>query len=260
MSFADDIPATPDVGGGDGPKPIEVFGMAITVSPIMGAIALAVLGLAGAGYVVYSKVLPAYQQSQTLTQTRDQKQQELDGKKASGAGQKLAALETELKQVQSLREDILKLFGQSTALDTFLIDLSRILTVGRPAIPKVIKNGESVDMSQLDPRLLMSYTPSGKAPKLLEGGALAEMDYAFQMDKITYPQLQQILQRLEEFQPLITISNLNISVANKPPFLYQNGKVVRDTKQGETTLQVTFNLKVTVAADAELTQSATPPQ
>jgi hypothetical protein len=257
MSFADDIPATPDLGGGDGPKPIEVFGMTVTISPMMAAIVLVVLGLGGAGYVVYSKVLPAFQQGQTLTETLTTKQQELTQKQSSGAGQKVAALEAELQQVQGSKEEILKLFGQSMALDTFLIDLSRILTVNRPAIPKVIKKGESVDMTKFDPRLLLSYTPTGKAPKLIEGGQLAEMEYAFQMDKVTYPQLKQILQRLEELQPLLTISNINMTVASKPEFVYQNGKVV-PTPGKETTLQVSFNLKVVVAADPELAKWLTP--
>lgn len=256
MSFADDIPATPDLGGGDAPKPMELFG--VTISPIMGAIALVVLGLGGAGYVIYSKVLPAFQQGQTLNGTLTTKQQELTQKQSSGAGQKVAALEAELKQVQGSKEEILKLFGQSTALDTFLIDLSRILTVNRPAIPKVIKNEETVDMTKFDPRLLLSYTPTGKAPKLIEGGQLAEMEYTFQMDKVTYPQLKQILQRLEELQPLLTISNINMTVADKPEFVYQNGKVI--SKPGkETALQVSFNLKVVVAADPELAKWLTPP-
>jgi hypothetical protein len=94
----------------------------ITFTPQVTGIAVGILGLLGAAYIVLSFVLPAWEEYQKKQEAYNAKIQEVEGLKKSV--QNIEQLQRELVVAEGQRKRVTELFGDSRNLDTLLLDVN----------------------------------------------------------------------------------------------------------------------------------------
>ncbi|MBE9114749.1 hypothetical protein IQ249_02450 [Lusitaniella coriacea LEGE 07157] len=120
MTFADDFaPLEGDGLEGQSEYP-TIFGLSI--SPTVGGVLLAILGLGGAVALGWFLAYPAWQNLEAKRQERDAVSQQLEQKQNIQA--EIDSLNAQLQEVQSQEREILSLFSGEDNLNTLLFDLS----------------------------------------------------------------------------------------------------------------------------------------
>jgi type IV pilus assembly protein PilO len=116
----------------------------ITFTPQVTGIALAVLGVAGAFYVLFNFFLPAWDEYQKLKTDEAAKQQEVDLQKASKLEQKIAEAELKLKQAEDRKQQVLALFASAGDLQTILLDVSKLFQSRNVKLTSFTPQGDPV--------------------------------------------------------------------------------------------------------------------
>ena len=112
-------------GGIEAAAPAYPNAFGITFTPALSGIIIAVLGLAGALYLLLNQVMPALQKNQELQASRSEKQSQFEQKEANlRQGEKV---KTELAQAKQQKTEVLNLFANEKSLDTLLLDLNRLV-------------------------------------------------------------------------------------------------------------------------------------
>jgi type IV pilus assembly protein PilO len=127
MTYSEDLINTTQIGDStyldDRPSYPSIFG--IDLSPMLLGSVLALAGIAGAGYLIYSNVAPLYQANQEQqTKLADVQKQIKD---RQNMAKKIAEAEIKLKTAEAQRETVLSLFANEEKLDTLLIDLNKLV-------------------------------------------------------------------------------------------------------------------------------------
>jgi hypothetical protein len=167
----------------------------ITFTPQVSGIALALLGLVGAGYVLVTFFMPALTEYNALKADEVDKQDQINRQKSGEIDQKMLQAETDLKQSEALRNQVLSLFSSEASLKTLLLDINTF-----------------VDARQVE---LLSFKPTG-TPTVVNDGSLGETvnnrlkRQSFQLEvEGTFEKTHELLQDLERLQPLLIIKQLN---------------------------------------------------
>ncbi len=95
----------------------------ITFTPLIGGVIVAVLGLAGAIYLVMNMVMPALDKNKELQNKLDTTQSQIDQKKSNS--NKIQLAQKKLDEAKQKKIDVLALFPNERTLDTLLLDINR---------------------------------------------------------------------------------------------------------------------------------------
>jgi len=224
-----------DLEGLEGSSYPVAFGVEFT--PKIQAIAIALLGVAGAIAIFQFLVRPVREQITTLEGQVSEKEAQVAQQEASL--QDVAALEAELDEVVDQRVEIFSLLGDARSLETLLLDINQQIENSNAAIADSISSGSAVAGAGLttaeieliqgrfagDPALqrriyasvLEQFSPGpltnyGLAPAELQGKINS---YTVDVNmRALFPQTLSIMRNLERLEPLIIVRDLRQSQAS----------------------------------------------
>ncbi|MEG3436003.1 hypothetical protein V0288_02630 [Pannus brasiliensis CCIBt3594] len=174
----------------------------ITFTPKVSGIAVGIGGLLASGYLLMNWVLPTYQALQQLQADKTGKEQQVQQQRGGVSPAVFQQVEAQLREKEALKKQIISLFGNAKALDTLLLDISRIF--------------RSRNVS------LVSFQPQGTSATPIADGSLgAEVNNKLKRQtfnvqlKGQYVNIHEVLQDLEQLQPLILLKNINIQAVEE---------------------------------------------
>ena len=199
----------------------------ITFTPMVIGIALAVLGLVGAGYIYMNMASEARTQYQGVKSQLDEKQARLDQMRQTDFPQRMAQMKAEVAEQQAIKSRVTAMFTSQDDLETLLIDLNSFIKAN---------GGE-----------LVKYNPDSQISVISDSslgnnvnGKLKRKGFSLDI-KGTYNETQAILQDLERLQPLLMIQNYSSRVSEKPTAILTSN-LNEIVPQSEATL--TTSLKI----------------
>ena len=182
-----------------------VFGIAFT--PKIIGILVGVIGLAGAGYILVSLLMPAWESYQQQQAKTSELQGQIQQKKANI--KQIDQVKDELAQAKQQKVQVLGLFANEKSLDTLLLDLNRLIESGNT--PTSI----STVRAKLD-----KFVPVSQKPEPVTDGSLGlEVDNKLKRSSInaeitgTYEQTQSIIRNIERLQPLLIVKDYQSTLA-----------------------------------------------
>jgi hypothetical protein len=166
----------------------------ITFTPRVSGIAIGVLGLLGSLYLALNWLLPMYDQYQKLKTDEITKQDQITQRKIGDLDRKIEALQIQLQQKESQKQQVLAMFAREQDLNTLLLDISNLL-----------KN-RNIE--------LLSFSPQGKMAPISDG-SLGEMvnnklkrqTYQARL-RGSFESTQAVVRDLERLQPLVIVRGL----------------------------------------------------
>ena len=233
MTFADDF-ASDDLSlSEDYPS---AFG--ITFTPTIMGVAIAVAGIALAGYGYINYVKPAQEKYQQASTKKQELQGQLDKIKTGDLQLKLAQLQSDLAAKKVLKSRVISMFTSEQDLDTLLIDLDGFITANEA---KLIQYQPDSNISTIDDASLGSEVQG----KLKRKGISLTIEGTFNETK-------QFLQDLERLQPLLMIQSISSTVNEEPTAIFaSNNTELVSKKQAELKTQIKLDA-ILPSSQAEL--------
>jgi type IV pilus assembly protein PilO len=240
MTYSEDLINTTQMGDStyldDRPSYPSIFG--IDLSPMLLGAVLAVAGIGGAGYLIYTSVAPMYQANQEQQTKLANVQQQI--KDRQNMDKKIAEAEVKLKTAEAQRETVLSLFANEEKLDTLLIDLNKL--VGD-------RQGQ-----------LQSFKPdqatSGTGP-IVDSSLGAALNNKLRRKSIDidvrggFEQMQSILRTVERMDQLLIMQNFRADLQiDTNPLLANQGQTPR--------IKTTFKLQAIIPLTESKLASSTP--
>lgn len=270
------------------PEGVALFGM--TLSPSVLAVILAAAGLGLSVWLGIKYVKPSMEQSKALEQEIAEKEQQL---KQQGEIQKqIDAALVKLDEARTVQNNVLGMFSDPENLTTLAIDLDRELKNRNAQLttesiqsqlascPSYVKSNyaqidEDVEgffarakLTKFAPKVAdTAQAASGTTAdsyELVQDGSLGP-DANSQVKRQTYDvelegnfdRILLTLRRIEQFQPLLLMSDFKADVASKPVLVDARGPIANC--QPETRIQVSFTLTgVLPLSSEELVQMTAP--
>lgn len=231
MTFAEDFTSSEGEELEAGYNYPTAFG--ITFTPVVSGITFAIIGLLGGLYIFMNLVVPAQENYQKLKTTKEQQGSKVKQQDRIRLDKEKVTVEGELKEAQSLKQQILRVFADgSPNSDTLLIDLNGFIESRKAK--------------------LISFTPEGSEEVITDGslgpevnGKLKRQTYKLEIDG-TFEQTQSILRNMERLQSLFMIKDFDSKVTEKPTLLFDGKKVI---SQGETKLVTKFTVEAILPLD-----------
>jgi type IV pilus assembly protein PilO len=221
------------------PEYPTVFG--ITLTPMVSGVLLALVGVAGAMWLILNLVLPAYEVNQQLKATVSQKETEVNNQTENI--KKIEQVKKDLAVAKQRKQEVLSLFADEKTLDTLLLDLNQLIkkrNAGVVAATRTKLNNcpawvraQFVDLrtsqefeEKVGPIIakadLQRYEPDEKISGIVADGSLGSslnnklkrkvVNLEFQGN---FSQTQAILRDIERLQPLLIISDLKGTLGQK---------------------------------------------
>ncbi|MGK7951359.1 MAG: type II and III secretion system protein [Xenococcaceae cyanobacterium] len=179
----------------------EVFG--VTITPVIGGVALAAIGLGGAIYIYLNMLAPAQKSYKELQTQVEAKQGELNQIKSGDLEQQLTDLNQQLEDRKALKSRVNALFTNEDDLETLLIDINSF----------VAARGAT----------LIDYRPDSDISVVQDGslgeavnGKLKRKGIALEIEG-SFEQTQAILNDLERLQPLLIVKDYSSQISEQPP-------------------------------------------
>lgn len=232
MTYADEFVADQQAPEATGP---------LGLSPVIIGAIIGVLGAAGAGFIVWSLILPTLEQMGTIeTEIQDlegqiqQQQAKLNG---------LAEAQAQLEEVEFRRQELMAFFPSGEVLDISLLDLERL-----------VRNQNLT---------LKKFAPEGDIEEVTDSSLGAAVNGRFKRQKYVmtvegdFSKTQAFFRDLEKYEPIIQVSNYKV-ISELPVqlFRFDLGGTVK-FEPIETAIETELNLQVVVKlSDAELEEKA----
>ncbi len=219
----------------------------ITFTPKITGIALGVVGLVGAGYVLFSFFLPAWDEYQKLKADETTKQQQVDQQKSGQLDRKLIDAEFRLKQTESRKAQVLALYANPNDLKTLLFDLNKLFKARNVTLESFLPQGDPVAV--IDDSL---------GPTVKNKLKRQSFQVAFEGK---FGDTHNLIRDLERLQPLIMIKNLKTDLT-KPNFEVTVVKEKNQTKvisEKNDGLKTSMTLEVLIPLTPEEIAALTPP-
>lgn len=240
------------------PKYPVVFGIALT--PKVSGILLALLGVAGAAYLLLNVVQPTWQRTAELEQDVATKEQQLENQ--GKVREQIEQARTQLRDAQKLQADVLALFATEPSLDTLLIDLNERV---QAANARIADPEQRATLSRFELVPVPPPTADGQPGDLVTDGSfgtavngkLRQRIYNVEMQG-SFAQVQSIIRNIERLQPLLVVRNLR-SEPLRPPTLTldQQGRVIGN--QSDPRLKVSFQMVALLPASTPAATNGTAP-
>lgn len=197
MTFTDDFLLEEGKGKEDYPT---AFG--ITFTPVVSGIALAVVGIVGAGYIYMNKIVPFKESYEQVKTQHQEKAGQLDQIKNGDIQQQIAQLQADLASKQAVKLQVTSLFTNQKDLDTLLLDINSFIDANQGK--------------------LLNYQPEGDPVPIQDGslgnevnGKLKRQGIALSLEG-TYSQTKSILRDLERLQPLLVVQSYSSKIKEAP--------------------------------------------
>jgi len=221
----------------------------VTITPKVGGIALGVMGLLLAGYLLMKVVQPSWQRYQDLradiADKKSQIQQEEEIRK------RIEEKQAQLAQAKQKNRQVLSLFANENTLDTLLLDLNNF-----------VEEREGT---------LLKYQPEQEQPVVVTDGSLgAQVNGKLKRQSVNlelegrFDQIQSIMRSFERLQSLLLVKDFNAQLSSPPSVVIEQGRAV---SLEQPTLKTSFTLEALMplneqeeAAAAAQQQQQTPAQ
>lgn len=235
MTYSEEFQTDLADDGGDQEGYFELFGVQFT-STIVGVM-IAIAGVIGAGAIWWFLVKPITAETETIKADLQTKQGELQQKKGSSSGDRIAELEAQLIAEEQIAEEVINAYGQEKQIQTFLLDLNRILTAS--------------DIQ------LVSYEPTSPQPEFIEDATvygeaavnkLKRQTFNVSFEDMSYAQVDSMLESLDRLQPLIVLREFATEITQPPTYLYSETGLI---PQAPTRLGVSFIVDALIAPTPE---------
>jgi type IV pilus assembly protein PilO len=198
MTFSDDLNFS-DQGTEIQDSGPVVFGVTLTPTIIGGIVGF--LGVAGAGYMLFTMVMPAWDSYNQQKTKLEQVQTEVQVKRTQS--QQIGKVEADLATSKEQQKQVLALFANERSLDTLLLDTSRLIDSS---------NGRA--FGNAIRAKLNKFTPASEKPVLVEDGSFGvEVNNKLKRSIVNiniegdFEQTQSIMRNIERLQPLLLIKN-----------------------------------------------------
>jgi type IV pilus assembly protein PilO len=198
MTFSDDLNFS-DQGTEIQDSGPVVFGVTLTPTIIGGIVGC--LGVAGAGYMLFTMVMPAWDSYNQQKTKLEQVQTEVQVKRTQS--QQIGKVEADLATSKEQQKQVLALFANERSLDTLLLDTSRLIDSS---------NGRA--FGNAIRAKLNKFTPASEKPVLVEDGSFGvEVNNKLKRSIVNiniegdFEQTQSIMRNIERLQPLLLIKN-----------------------------------------------------
>lgn len=228
----------PDSEFENAPNYPTAFG--ITFTPPISGILLGLLGLMGAGALVYYLVMPAFETNQSLSASVQEKTQQLE---QQGAIRKqIQDAKDQLEKAKQKRDQVYALFANEKTLNTLMFDLNQLIernNAGLLAARNTKLNGCPAYVRQVfstpggaqefEDRFgqlvaeakLKRFKPDEKGSIVVNDGSLGSaIDNKLKRQSINveirgnFNQTQSIFRTIERLQPLLLLRNLEVKVVD----------------------------------------------
>jgi len=245
----------------DEPSNPVVFGVEFT--PLILGVLIALLGLGGSIYGFIKLVQPVAERNTTLRQDITTKESQL----ASQAQQleDIAKIEAELEAAMQRRRNVYALFANEQTMDTLLLDINQRIEGSNASLggirAQVFERGIPPLLVEAQ---LKNFSPGVK--ETIEDGFLGEQingklkreqySVSFRGD---FAQTQTILRNLERLEPLLMVSNFDMTSAQPvaETIIGDSGLVIAQPKIPITT---SFQIDALIpTADADVPPEIAPP-
>jgi type IV pilus assembly protein PilO len=138
MTYSEDLMNTTQLDNttylADAPNHPVFFG--ISLSPIFFGGIMAVIGIGAAGYFGFTTVMPKMEANKEQQAKLDDIQQQIKDRKNNAI--KIAEAEEKLKALGAQKEVVLSLFANDKKLDTFLLDLNKLVNERQGELQKFV--------------------------------------------------------------------------------------------------------------------------
>ena len=236
MTFADDFAGEEQGLESDYPS---AFG--ITFTPMVMGIAIAVAGIALAGYGYINFVRPAQEKYSQAAVKKQELQGQLDKIRTGDLQLKLAQLQADLAEKQILKSRVLSMFTSEKDLDTLLLDLDNFIAANQ------------ADLVQYQPDTNISTIDDASLGAEIQG-KLKRKGISLTIEG-TFNETKQILQDIERLQPLLMVQSISSTVTEKPTaILTSTNSEIVPSKQAELKTQIKLDA-ILPLSQAELEQA-----
>ena len=181
-----------------GPAYPSAFG--ITFTPTVSGIALAVVGVAAAGWLALTFIGPKFSEMQELRDSIAQKQANIQSKQQTV--QNLQAIVARVNQAQTRNRDVRSLFSTQQALETLLLDLNRIIVASGAQLQRFVPDYATSGI----------LTDSSLGPELNSKLKRQVTDVAFEG---SFTQTLAIMQAIDRLQTVLVLRDFKMTL--KPP-------------------------------------------
>jgi type IV pilus assembly protein PilO len=232
----------------------------ITFTPRLGGIIFALLGLAGAGYLLLNVVQPEFERSQTLKNDITKLNQDIQNLEA--IQKKIEAKKAELEQAKVQNKQVLALFGNEKTLDTLLLDLNNFIKTRNGSL-RVYNFGEN---------------PPATDGVIRDGSWGPQVNDKLKRKTIgielvgSFDEIVSIMRNFERLQSLLLVKDFKLSYYDEPVIVLTDpsgksvpGVVKKDSPQRKVIpgarpdLTATFKLEFLSPASQDAQAGATKP-
>jgi type IV pilus assembly protein PilO len=240
MTFTDDLgnkgTEFQDAGGS---SPV-VFGITLT-PPIIGGL-VGGLGVLGAGYMIFTMVMPAWDTFQAQQKKRDEIKANVEQKRDQS--RQIKKVEGDLEAAKTQQKQVLAAFADEKSLDTLLLDTSRLIDSSNTQAPANVVKAK-----------LKKFLPVSEKPEMIIDSSFgSEVNNQLRRSIIkveiegTFEQTQDIMQNIERLQPLLLVQNFDSKLQPAEEMGDKDHKVVY---RGPGKLATSFDLQALMPVSAE---------
>ncbi|AFY50075.1 hypothetical protein Nos7524_4316 [Nostoc sp. PCC 7524] len=253
MTLSEDLNFAEHAGDFDSGAPTYPVVFGISFTPKIIGLAVGVLGIAGAMYMLLNMVMPAWESYQQKQAQNNDLQGQIQQKQA--AVKQIGKVKEELAQAKQQKQQVLALFSDEKTLDTLLLDLNRLVESGSSPTPLNINAVRAK---------LQKFVPATQKPEVVSDGSLGTaVNGRLKRSSVnveiigTYEQTQSILRNIERLQPLLIVKDYQSTLANIQA-TNASGKPVR--RIGPAPITTSFQLQALMPLNPEeiATATATP--
>ncbi|HAC63658.1 MAG TPA: pilus assembly protein [Cyanothece sp. UBA12306] len=237
MTYSDEVNSTQgeDFFEEESEYPVA-FG--ITFTPPVSGVAVGLLGLVAAIYIIMTFFMPAWTEYNTLKEDRDTKQAQIEQRKSGKLDQKMIEMQRELQKSQATRNKVLSLFSNENSLKTILLDINRFV------------GARQLQLNSFKPTSEITVVSDGSLGEAVNN-RLKSQSFALEIEG-DFNKTQELIQDIERLQPLLIIKGLSSELVEKVQLvdIKQTGGTIIET--GEAVPVGTDDLKTTFTLDAIL--------
>ncbi len=219
----------------------------ITFTPKVSGIALGLLGIVGAGYVLVTFFMPALEQYAKLRLDQEIKQQQIDQQKSGQLERRKLEAEAGLRRAEARREVIKTLYANSTELKTLLLDIQSRFKARQVDLVNFLPQGDPV---------VIGDDSLGAGAK----NKLKRQTYQMTL-RGPFGNTQNLIRDLERLQPLILMKDFKVDLAQAdiPVKMVRTGNTVQIQPQAEDTLNTSMSIDVLLPLTPEEIAALAPP-
>jgi type IV pilus assembly protein PilO len=177
----------------------SIFGLSL--SPTLIGAFLAVIGVVGAGYFIFSNLMPQQQSNQELQTKLNSTQQQIQERKENA--KKIAEAQIKLDKVKGQQQTVLALFANDKKLDTLLLDLNKLINIRQGELQKFTPDAASTGV------ITDASLGTALNGKLRRRSTDIEVEGSFE-------QMQSILRTVERLDQLLILKDFQADLIEVP--------------------------------------------